>query len=207
MGPRESTSLLQSQILSESDDVSHFSSRAAVSEWWLTFLSNWGQLLAGGFALIAAAVGILASYASVQLTRKSNDQLVVASQIIKRLERQVGTVIGGEWMPLTASQIEELRVSIVPWPRMRIQVMYENEFGKAFAESIATAFRAANWDVKFSSGAGFGQGIEVGPGPNGLRMKEAIGRVTGLHNIRNLRADEPEHGIRFVGVGAKVDQP
>jgi uncharacterized protein YgbK (DUF1537 family) len=118
------------------------------------WLANWGQLVAGLLALLAAAIGIWATYASNQLRQASNAELVKAAKIITRLEHQV-TVIGGEWPPLTSEQIEALRTKISAFDKpSRIQVMYENKFGKELAQSIANAFRAARWGGNISVWAG-----------------------------------------------------
>jgi hypothetical protein len=81
------------------------------------------------------------------------------------LRSQVGKVIGGKWAPLTSQQIASLRQKIDSMNKvdpsktpLRIQVMYENAFGKDLAGSIALAFEAAKWDVVLGPGSGFAPG-------------------------------------------------
>lgn len=184
-----------------------------MSDWALNFWSNWGQPLASILAIGAAIVGVLSSYASQQLTKVSDLQLLEAVQIIKKLQSansklqlQVGTVIGGAWTPLTSDQIELLRLKIESWGNPnKVQVMYENRFGKDLAESIANAFRAAKWTVMFSTGAGFSDGIEVGRGPISLKMQQALSDVLKIKDVRALRSNEDEIAL-FVGVGAKLEE-
>lgn len=44
----------------------------------------------------------------------------------------------------------------------RIQIMFQNPFGKELATSIAEVFRRARWDVTLGTGAGFETGVVVG---------------------------------------------
>ena len=123
--------------------------------------------LAYRLAVAAAFIGIISTFASNQ-TEKSNADLKRAVAIIERLEKQVATVIGDEWTPLDTDQVEKLRDALSKLPFTgTAQVMYSNAYGKSFAQSLATAFRTARWDVRFGTGGGLEAGIVVGPGPSG----------------------------------------
>jgi hypothetical protein len=116
--------------------------------------------------------------ASNQLTEKSNADLTRAAAIIERLEKQVSTVIGDEWTPLDTEQVEKLRSAIAAVPfKGTIQVMYLNAFGKSFAQSLATAFRAA-------------------------LLMGALAEVIDPKVLVNIGADE-ESSFFIIGVGSK----
>jgi hypothetical protein len=83
--------------------------------------------------------------------------------------------------------------------------MYINRYGKELARSIADAFDAASgWDVHFSMGGGFEDGIFVGRAPlASIALKEAIETATPLKAEIMSNKDDPEgtaFGL-FVAVG------
>jgi hypothetical protein len=78
---------------------------------------------------------------------------------IERLEQTLRLAIGSRWETLTADQSNRLFNAISAMQTRRIQIMFENPFGKELATSIADVFRRARWDVKLSTGAGFETGI------------------------------------------------
>jgi hypothetical protein len=83
--------------------------------------------------------------------------------------------------------------------------MYENAFGKQLASSIELAFKAARWDTMLNAGSGFESGVKVGPGPVGARLRDAVAQVTGFTDVTAVRANEPDLGFYFIGVGAKTE--
>jgi hypothetical protein len=172
---------------------------------WQNFFASYGPLIAGGFAVGAAIVGIISAFASNELAEKSNSDLKRAAAIIERLEKQVSTVIGDEWAPLDTEQVEKLRSAIATVPiRGTIQVMYLNAFGKSFAQSLATAFRAAQWEVRFSTGGGFEAGVEVGRGKSSKLLIGALAEVIDPKVLVNIGADEESNNnFFFIGVGSK----
>jgi hypothetical protein len=87
----------------------------------------------------------------------------------------------------------------------RIQVMYENAFGKDLAGSIALAFEAAKWDVMLGPGSGFENGIKVGPGQVGQQLKDIIIGITGVKDVAALRPQEQDSDLHFIGIGAKEE--
>jgi hypothetical protein len=176
-----------------------------MSDAFLRWVVTYGQLAALLFAVLAALAGGLSGFAGMEMSRRSDDKLA-------DVLRKVGTVIGGNWIPLTSAQIETLREKIAALkPTVtegkapRAQVMYENAFGKELAASFALAFRAAGWNTTFTTGSGFENGIEVGPGPLGLELQKAIEDATGIKSVRALRPEETDRGFYFLGVGAKTD--
>ena len=104
---------------------------------------------------LTAAVG---EYKS-KLSGASPDE---ARAKIERLEQTLRLAIGSRWETLTADQSNRLFNAISAMQTRRIQIMFENPFGKELATSIADVFRRARWDVKLSTGAGFETGIVVG---------------------------------------------
>jgi hypothetical protein len=176
-----------------------------MSDEWLSWLVTAGQIGAIALAILAAVAGGISGYAGRELSRRSDAKLAA-------LRLQVGTVIGGKWEPLTSAQIDKLRQKIDSLNKVdastkapRIQVMYENAFGKDLAGSIALAFQAAKWDVVLGPGSGFENGIKVGPGPVGLKLREIIAEIAGTNDVTALRPQEQDRGFYFVGVGAKIE--
>lgn len=171
---------------------------------WQNFFASYGPLIAGCFAVGAAIIGIISTFASNQLAEKSNADLKRAATIIERLEKQVSTVIGDEWAPLDTEQVERLRSAISTLPvRGTIQVMYLNAFGKSFAQSLATAFMAAKWEVRFSTGGGFEAGIEVGRGKSSKLLIGALSEVIDPTFLVNKGSDEENNNFFFIGIGSK----
>jgi hypothetical protein len=167
---------------------------------WQVFFSNYGSIIAGFFAAAGVVVGIISSVASSQMAEKSAADLTRAVQVIERLE----TVIGEQWTTLDIDQIETLRKAIAALPfKGKIHVMYLNSLGKSFAQSIATAFRAANWEVQYSAGAGFEVGVEYGRGTNSIELHKALSSVIDPSLLVEKGADEPIQGFFFIGVGSK----
>lgn len=141
-----------------------------------------------------------------QLTEQSNTDLKRAGAIIERLEKQVSTVIGDEWTPLSTEQVEKLRVSLSKLPsNSSVQIMYQNALGKSFAQSLAIAFRAAQWNVNFLPGSGFEAGIEVGRGKNAKSLIEAMSEVIDPSMIIGRGLDE-DTSFYFIGVGSKPNR-
>ncbi len=172
---------------------------------WQTFFASYGPLIAGCFAVGAAIIGIISTFASNQLAEKSNTDLKRAATIIERLEKQVSTVIGDEWAPLDTEQVEKLRSALASLPlKGTIQVIYLNAFGKSFAQSLATAFRAAQWEVRFSTGSGFEAGVEVGRGKSSKMLVGALSEVVDPKVLVNVGAEEDSpNNFFFIGVGSK----
>jgi|SRR5437763_2294545 hypothetical protein len=171
---------------------------------WQNFFASYGPLIAGCLAVGAAIVGIISTFASNQLVERSNADLKRAGAIIERLEKQVSTVIGDEWTPLDTEQVEKLRSALSKLPvKGSIEVMYLNAFGKSFAQSLATAFMAAQWDVKFSTGSGFEAGIEVGRGKSAKLLIEAMSAVIDPQLLVGKGLDEDTSNLFFIGVGSK----
>jgi hypothetical protein len=166
-------------------------------------------LIAGCFAVGAAIIGIISTFASNQLTDKSNADLKRAAAIIERLEKQVSTVIGDEWTPLDTEQVEKLRAALSKLPiKGSIQVMYLNAYGKSFAQSMATAFMAAKWDVRFSTGGGFEAGVEVGRGKSSNLLIQALSEVVDPKMLVSKGLDEDNAAnFFFIGVGSKPAPP
>jgi hypothetical protein len=109
-------------------------------------------------ATIERLTGEVGEYKS-KLSGASPDE---AKAKIERLEQTLNLAIGSRWEPLTADQSNRLFNAISAMQTRRIQIMFENPFGKELATSIADVFRRARWDVKFSTGGGFETGIVVG---------------------------------------------
>lgn len=168
---------------------------------WQAFFSTYGSIIAGFFAAAGVVVGIISSYASNQVAGKSNADLKRAVKVIERLE----TVIGDHWDPLDVEQIEVLRRAIVAMPfKGRVHVMYQTSLGKSFAQSIATAFRAAQWDVQYGTGGTFEVGVEYGRGTNTIELKKALSSVIDPALLVGVGVDEANAGdFFFVGVGSK----
>lgn len=173
-----------------------------MSFFW-SFLSNYGSIVAGFFAVCGAVVGILSSYASHQAAQKSAAKLVRATEVIERLE----TVIGDRWGTLTAQEIETLRMAIAAMPfKGTAQIMYETSLGRDFAQSLTIAFRAAEWRVVYSPGGGFDEGIVFGPGPDAEHVGKALASAIEPSLLRHIHANDtaPNADHYFViGVGAK----
>jgi hypothetical protein len=103
---------------------------------------------------------------------------------IERLEGVIRRTVGSEWAPLTKSEVQNLSREVASIEKRRIQVMYLNAYGKDLAQSIADAFEAAGWDVPYSMGSGFEDGLFVGRSPTvSPAMKAAIERSTSLKAI------------------------
>lgn len=167
---------------------------------WQMFFSTYGSIVAGFFAAAGVVIGIISSVASSQMADKSNADLKRAVQVIERLE----TVIGDQWDALDAEQVETLRKAIVAIPfKGKVHVMYLNSLGKSFAQSIATAFRAAQWEVQYSTGGGFEVGVEYGRGTNSLEMLKALSSVIDQSLLVGKFTEEPNSDFFFVGVGSK----
>ncbi|KYK45162.1 hypothetical protein A1D31_11055 [Bradyrhizobium liaoningense] len=131
---------------------------------------------------------------------KSAADLTRAVQVIERLEM----VIGEQWSPLDIDQIETLRQAVAAIPiRGKVHVMYLNSLGKSFAQSIATAFRAANWEVQYSTGGGFEVGVEYGRGTNSAELQKALSSVIDPSLLVGRGLDEQNQGFFFIGVGSK----
>jgi hypothetical protein len=168
---------------------------------WQVFFSSYGSIIAGFLAAAGVVIGIISSVASSRMAEKSTADLTRAVQVIERLE----TVIGDQWTPLDTDQVETLRKAIAALPfKGSIQVMYLNSLGKSFAQSIATAFRAAKWDVQYSTGGGFEAGVEYGRGTNSTELQKALSSVIDPALLVGKGTDEQNnHGHFFVGVGSK----
>lgn len=168
---------------------------------WQMFFSTYGSIIAGFFAAAGVVVGIISSVASSQVADKSNADLKRAVQVIERLE----TVIGDQWDALDAEQVETLRKAIIAMPfKGRVQVMYLNSLGKSFAQSIATAFRAAQWDVTYSTGGGFEVGVEYGRGGKSTELRKALSSVIDPALLVGRGTEEQSASdFFFVGVGSK----
>ncbi|WP_027518050.1 hypothetical protein [Bradyrhizobium sp. WSM1417] len=167
---------------------------------WQVFFSNYGSIIAGFFAAAGVVIGIISSVASSQLAEKSAADLTRAVQVIERLE----TVIGEQWSPLDIEQIETLRKAIAAMPfKGKIHVMYLNSLGKSFAQSIATAFRAASWDVQYSTGGGFEVGVEYGRGAKSTELQKALSSVIDPSLLVGRGVDEQSQEFFFIGVGSK----
>jgi plasmid stabilization system protein ParE len=103
---------------------------------------------------------------------------------IDKLETTIRRTVGSEWPPLTPQQIQALSREVANIEKRRIQVMYLNLHGKTLAKGIADAFEAAGWDVHFSMGGGFEDGLFVGRSPTlGPLLRAAIERATSLKAI------------------------
>ena len=103
---------------------------------------------------------------------------------IDKLEGIVRRTVGSEWAPLTPAQVAALSREVAGIERRRIQVMYQNHYGKDLARTIADAFEAAGWDVHYSSGSGFEEGLFVGRSPTlGPLLKTAIEKATSFKAI------------------------
>jgi hypothetical protein len=167
---------------------------------WQVFFSSYGSIIAGFFAAAGVVVGIISSVASSNMADKSKADLTRAVQVIERLEM----VIGDQWQPLDTDQVETLRKAIVAAPfKASVHVMYLNSLGKSFAQSIATAFRAAGWEVKYSTGGGFEVGVEFGRGSKSLEIQKALSSVIDPTLLVGRGTDEPDQGLFFIGVGSK----
>lgn len=173
-----------------------------MSFFW-SFLSNYGSIIAGFFAVCGAIVGILSSYASHQAAQKSAAELVKATEVIERLE----TVIGDRWGSLSTQQVEILRTALAALPfKGTVQIMYETSLGRDFAQSIAIAFRAAQWTVRYSPGGGFEEGLAYGRGTSADQIGKALATVVDPALLRHVGADETNANADnhyFVGVGSK----
>lgn len=170
---------------------------------WQIFFSNYGSIIAGFFAAAGVVIGIISSVASSQLAEKSKADLTRAVRVIERLEM----VIGDQWQSLDIDQVETLRLAIAAVPfKGAVHVMYLNFLGKSFAQSIATAFRAAGWEVKYSTGGGFEVGVEYGRGTNSVELQKALSSVIDPALLVGRGADEQNQGFFFVGVGSKPPQ-
>jgi hypothetical protein len=100
---------------------------------------------------------------------------------IDELEATIRRTIGSKWTPLTAQQVQALSREVAPIEKRRLQVMYQNPYGKELARTIADAFEGAGWDVHYSTGSGFEEGLFVGRSPIvGPLLKAAIERATPL---------------------------
>jgi hypothetical protein len=125
---------------------------------------------------------------------------------IENLEKIVKTAIGSNWTALTGREVEALSAAVAAIEKRRVLVMYQNAYGKALARTIADAFEAAGWDVRYSTGSGFEDGIFVGRSPAvSPLMKAAIERTTSLKVIymppeNSWDEDGPYTGV-FVAVG------
>jgi hypothetical protein len=167
---------------------------------WQAFFSNYGSIIAGFFAAAGVVIGIISSVASSQMADKSKADLTRAVQVIERLE----AVIGDQWDALDTDQVETLRKAIIAMPfKGTVHVMYLNSLGKSFAQSIATAFRAAQWEVKYSTGGGFEVGVEYGRGSTSPELMKALSSVIDPALLVGRGTDEQPMNFFFVGVGSK----
>jgi hypothetical protein len=117
------------------------------------------------FGLLAAACAAGAFY--------FNDVVTQAKDKIIRNN------IGNQWEPLTREQAKAIAAEADKIAKRKIHIMHENAQGAYLARSIADAFRAADWEVKFSMGSGFGQGMSVGgDGSTSGDLKAAIEKAT-----------------------------
>lgn len=176
-----------------------------MSDEWLNWTVTAGQFVAVVLAVLAALAGGISGWAGNELSRRADTKLA-------EVHSKVGVVIGGKWAPLTSSQIALLREKIESLNRVdptkaapRVQVMYENPFGKDLAGSIALAFQAAKWDVVLSTGSGFENEIKFGPGQVGVQLRDFFRETTGVAEVSALRPEEADRNFYFVGVGAKVE--
>lgn len=177
-----------------------------MTDGFLRWIVTYGQLGAIIFAVTAAFVGGISGFAGMELSRRSDEKLAAVL-------RQVGTVIGARWEPLTSTQIDALREKITAIKgntqpgrdRPLAQIVYANAFGKDFAASIALAFKAAGWDTMLNAGGSFDDGIFVGDGPIASQLREAIQETTGIKSLRASRPDQQDHGFYFIGIGAKTE--
>lgn len=168
---------------------------------WQMFFSTYGSIIAGFFAAAGVVIGIISSVASSQMADKSSADLRRAVRVIERLE----TVIGDRWDPLDAEQVETLRTALLAIPlKGKVHVMYQTALGKSLAQSIANAFRAAQWDVNFSTGSGFEVGVEFGRGEQSKDLKKALSSVIDTELLVGRGTDEPNpSNFFFVGVGSR----
>ena len=172
----------------------------------VSFFATYGSILAGFVAALGVILGIIAAVSSNRVADYNRLQFERATQVLQTVEKKVGLVIGSDWAPLPVERIDKLREAISSWrkPVQGVHVMYETAFGKALAESIADAFRAADWPVKVGPGSGFERGIVVGWGADSYKMQLAIRTATRTDDVRVVEPEAPEGGLSIVGIGANV---
>jgi hypothetical protein len=122
---------------------------------------------------------------------------------IDRLQSIVTDAIGERWEPLSQSQSDRLVANLNGIPIGQLTVMYENQLGRALAQSIAAAFSRAGWSPDVTHGGALGIGVSTGRGaglPN--QLQQALESMGGLGPIGICGPTEP-HRFLFVAVGIK----
>jgi len=121
---------------------------------------------------------------------------------LEALQRIVYTAIGSKWEPLTKDEIERLGSTLETIPAKFLNILYENQLGKDFAQTLLEAFKKAKWrEVYLSQTGGLGVGLAVSRGTGtALKIKEALEASTKLHPALQY-PEEDESGGLFVIVG------
>ncbi len=171
-----------------------------MSDESLNLLLTAGQIGALVFALLAAFAGGIWDWQERSF-RKPTPNLRNCTRRSARLLAANGILLRAR---KSAKNSNSMNNKINSWGKApRIQVMYENAFGKDLAGSIALAFEAAKWDVMLGPGSGFENGIKVGPGQVGQQLKDIIIGITGVKDVAALRPQEQDSDLHFIGIGAK----
>jgi hypothetical protein len=157
---------------------------------WLQ--KNWDVLASAPFAFITCVVGsFLVAFAIVSYFKNSEIAILErrvtdyesklkvgspdeAKSKVDRLEGEIAGVnrvlnltIGKPWDALKPHEIADLSSKLANIPKLRVQLMYQNQLGKDLAQSVQEAFQKAGWpDVPLSDGGGSTVGIVAGPGTN-----------------------------------------
>lgn len=196
---------------------------------WLQ--KNWEVLASAPFVFLACVVGsFLLAFAVVSYFKNSEitilerrvseyeSKLKVASpdeakSKVDRLEGEIAGVnrvlnltIGKQWDPLGPEEIADLSGKLTTIPRMRVQLMYQNQLGKDLAQSVFDAFQKAGWsDVTLSDGGGSTVGIIAGPGANQATAIKAVFEGSTKLKIQVDKPTAPEMpSFIYLLIGIKV---
>lgn len=119
---------------------------------------------------------------------------------IDALEAAAKATIGKRWEPLSSSEIDSVADRLKSLSITNAQISYENDLGKALADSLAMAFKKAGWQnvQTFTGGTKVDPGIAIGFGEIGSSAKQEIERFTSLRfssltdsRIKHMPGDPP----------------
>jgi hypothetical protein len=171
-------------------------------------------------AVIIAIVWLIANYSYSTVLSNKNSQIELqdrqladykqkldgatpdqAKAKIEGLERAVHMAIGAKWEPLTKAEIALLVPKLRLIQKSRIQIIYENAFGKELAQSFLDAFREAGWDgAPLVTGTGFGDEVLIGYSTRAVAAKEAIESSSNI-KIRAIDTEKEIADLMVLGVG------
>ena len=124
---------------------------------------------------------------------------------IAKITHSVDVAVGTDWPALKPDEAEKFTTLTATLPKRSISVLYANELGAAYAESIGAALRKGGWtSVIVTQGVGLGAGLSTGRGKGLARaLAAALSEVTGQHVSSFGPEEEDNEAWAFIGVGVK----